>query len=836
MKLKFLTLGLLMFMMLKFVSAQETMTGYDSLVVSYDNPKEYSIAGVKVEGTQFLDKDILVAISGIRIGDRIEIPGPEISKAVKNLWKQQLFANVKIYIDSTDGDKAWLKYVVAERPRLSGFTFRGTTKSEENDLREKIKLNRGKVLTDNVKVNTVSTIKAYYADKGFLNASVDVKEVLDTTQANSMLYYIYVDKSHRVKIDKINITGNSAVSTNKLHSLMKKTKENTYTPWSIFSLSRFKPKEYETDKGHILDYYSAHGYRDAHIVTDSVYKNADGNLNIDINLVEGNKYYFRNITWVGNSKYSDGKLDSVLRIKKGDVYDESYLQRRVSGDPKGDDVGSLYMDDGYLFFGVNPVEVAVINDSIDIEMRLHEGPQAIINRVNIEGNTKTHEHVIRRSLRTLPGSKFSRADVIRSQREIATMGFFDPEKLDIRTEPHPENGTVDLTYVVEEKPSDQVELSAGWGGKGTGVIGSLGVRFNNFSAKGIFDKDTWSPLPSGDGQVFSVRFQSTGKAYQSFNIGFTEPWLGGKKPNSFNIGTYYSRYTNNLDPRDINYGRLSTIGGSVGIGKQLKWPDDYFTLLSEIDITNYNLHNYVTNFFISNGNAFSLSLKETFGRNSEGPDFLFPKWGSNFWVSLAMTPPYSLFSSKDYSTLPPSEKYKLVEFTKWKFGAEWYANLVGKLVLKVAAKGGYLGYYNPDIGLPPFERFQVGGDGLSQNFSLYGLEIISQRGYDVYTPVPAPIFNKFTFELRYPFSTNPSAFIYGTAWVEAGNAWYSFDDYDPFNLHRAAGFGLRVYLPIFGIVGFDYGWPFDDPAKSIDNFNSWIKGGKFSIVLGFEPQ
>lgn len=824
------------FFALKLACAQNGGEPYDSLVVDYGAPKEYTIAGIKVTGTEFLDKDILIAISGIHVGDRIELPSLEASRALKNLWKQELFANVRIYIDSTDGDKAYLNYVVEERPRLSGFTFRGTTKSEENDLRDKIKLNRGKVLTDNVKVNTISTIRSFYAEKGYQNCDVNVKEVPDSTQKNSMLYYIYVDKGNRVKIDNIDFTGNVQVKTSKLHSLMKKTKENSMSPLSIFSLSRFQQKEYDADKAKIIEYYGTKGFRDARIISDSIYRNEKGNLNILINLAEGNKYYYRSINWVGNSKYSSPRLDSVLRIKKGDVYDEAQLQKRLSGDPRGDDVGSLYMDDGYLFFGVTPVEVGIQGDSVDIELRMHEGPQAIINRINIQGNTKTHEHVIRRSIRTLPGSKFSRADVIRSQREIATMGFFDPEKLDIKTDPHPENGTVDLTYVVEEKPSDQVELSAGWGGQGTGVIGSLGVRFNNFSAKGIFDKDSWSPLPSGDGQVFSVRFQSTGKRYQSFNIAFTEPWLGGKKPNSLNIGTYYSRYTNNLAYTDINFGRLTTVGGSIGIGKQLKWPDDFFTLISSVEVTNYNLKNYVTNFFISDGNALSISLKETFGRNSEGPDFLFPKWGSNFYISLALTPPYSLFSNKDYSTLPPAEKYKLVEFHKWKFLAEWYATVTGKLVLRLAAKGGYLGYYNPDIGLPPFERFQVGGDGLSQNYSLYGIDFIAQRGYEIYTPVAAPIFNKFTAELRYPFSTNPSAFIYGTLWAEAGNAWYSFDSYDPFDLNRAVGFGLRVYLPIFGTVGFDYGWPFDDPTKNLSGFSNFVKSGKFSIILGFEPE
>ncbi|MGB3075455.1 MAG: POTRA domain-containing protein, partial [Chitinophagales bacterium] len=722
-------------------------------------------------------------------------------------------------------------------PRLSGFTFRGATKGEQDDLREKIKLNKGKVLTDNVKVNTYNTIKSFFYEKGYTHTKVTIDERVDSSQQNSMLYYIYIDKGNRVRIDNILFKGNTAVTSSHLRRLMKKTKENPV--WSVFTISKFRPSDYEDDKAKILAFYSTKGYRDAHIKFDSVYENENGNLNIQIWIAEGNKYFFRDIRWSGNAKYASSRLDSALRIKKGDVYDEAFLQKRLNGDPNGTDVGSLYMDDGYLFFSVTPVEVSIENDSIDLEIRVHEGPQATINQVFIEGNTKTHEHVIRRVIRTTPGSKFSRADVIRTQREILATGFFDPEKLGINTEPHPENGTVDLTYSVEEKPSDQVELSAGWGGSGTGVIGSLGVKFNNFSMRNLFDLKTWSPLPSGDGQVFSVRLQSNGRYYQSFNIGFTEPWLGGKKPNSLNVGLYSSRYARGTNKNDPSYGTLVTTGATVGLGKQLQWPDDYFTLISALNFTNYSLDNYTTNFFINTGNAYSISLKETFGRNSMGPDFTFPKWGSNIYVSVAVTPPYSLFNNKDYSELPVAEKYKWVEFHKWRFGAEWYTNLFGKFVLKTAAKGGYLGYYNPDIGLTPFERFDVGGDGLSQNYSLYGVDIISQRGYkDVYA-YAAPIFNKYTLELRYPFSTSPSAFIYGTAWVEAGNAWYSFDDYDPFNLRRAAGLGLRVFLPIFGTVGFDYGIGFDKPRPLIPprTLGEYLNAyGAFNIVLGFEPE
>ncbi len=799
----------------------------DSVTVDYSNPKEYTLAGITVTGTQYLDKDILIALSGLKVGDKIDIPGSQISKAIQNLWKQDLFADVKIFAERFEGSNIYINIKLEERPRLSGFTFRGIKKSEQDDLRDKIKLNKGKVLTDNVKVNTINTIKGFYNDKGFLHSKVTVEAVPDSSQQNSMLFVIFIDKGNRVKIDNIDFTGNKAVSTGKLHRLMKKTKEN---PWySIFTVSKYKAKEYETDKEKILTYYASKGYRDAHIVSDTVYENpSTGNLKIEINLFEGNKYYFHNITWSGNTKYAASRLDSVLRVHKGDVYDESYLQKRLNGDPNGSDVSSLYQDDGYLFFQVNPVEVGVTGDSIDLEMRIYEGPQATIDNVTIEGNTKTHEHVVRRVIRTVPGEKFSRADVIRTQREIATLGFFDPEKIGINPLPHPESGTVDMVYSVQEKPSDQVELSAGFS-PGYGVIGSIGIRFTNFSIGSIFKPDAWRPLPSGDGQVFSIRAQSTGKTSQSLSVSFTEPWLGGKKPNSFNVGIFGERYTNGYSREDIRYGQIVAIGGSLGLGKQLHWPDDYFTLVSTLTAQNYNLKNYTQfDFAFNTGNAHEIYLKETFGRNSEGPDFTFPKWGSNFNISLAVTPPYSLFSNKNYSTVNVEEKYRWVEFHKWNFQAEWYNNPFGKFVLRAQAKGGYLGYYNSQIGLTSFERFKIGGNGIPEN-TFTGIDVIGQRGYDNAYISNAAIYNKYTLELRYPFSTNPSAFIYGTLWLEAGNGWYNFRSYDPFNLRRAAGFGVRVFLPIFGIVGFDYGWGLDPgPGNPIK--------GAFNIVLGFEPE
>jgi len=820
---------------------------YAQVPVDYANPKEYTVGGITVSGTKYLDNDILILLSGLKVGQRVLVPGTDITKCVQTLWKQGLFEDVNVNVTRATTDSVWLQFVVVEKPRMTTFTFKGIRKGEQDDLRKKINLIKGKVLTESVIVTTENTVKDYYVDKGYRNVKVTMTTTPDTTGGpNNSKLVIGVAKGKRVKIDRIDFTGNAAFSDNRLRRLMKKTKRNT--PWSVFTVSRFTEKEYRKDKAAIVAFYNKKGYRDASIAKDTMRYNDKGHLEIAMTVAEGNKFYFRSIDWTGNTKYSSGRLDSILGIKSGDVYNTQMLQRRLLADPNGNDVSSLYLDDGYLFFSATPVETSVENDSVDLEIRIYEGPQATINEVNITGNDKTNERVIRRSIRTLPGSKFSRADVIRSQRELATLGFFNPEKIEITPVPHPENGTVDINYKVEEKPSDQLELSAGYGGKDYGVTGALGIKFTNFSTRNIFRKEGWQPLPSGDGQQLSVRAQSNGKYYQSYNLSFTEPWLGGKKPNSLSIGTYLSKITTGFARTDERYGYLITTGASLGLGKQLKWPDDYFSLISSLDYQNYRLKNYNSqSFIITDGTANSLSLKETFARNSLS-DFTFPRSGSSITMSVQLTPPWSLLNGKDYTMLTTNQKYKWIEYHKYRFNVDWYTPVVGKLVLRTSAKTGFIGYYNKDFGISPFERFRVGGDGLS-NYTIYGVDVVAQRGYEDYsspqyvdpsTKVPGTIFNKFTAELRYPFSTNPSAFIYGIVFAEGANQWLHAKDYDPFKLNRSVGLGMRFLLPAFGLLGFDYGIPFDEykltgTAKPT-NIGNMIKGGKFSIVLGFEPE
>ncbi|HZG01089.1 MAG TPA: outer membrane protein assembly factor BamA [Chitinophagales bacterium] len=817
---------------------------FAQVTIDYANPREYTLGGVTVNGTKFLDKDILVLLSGLKVGERVLVPGNDLTKSVQSLWKQGLFDDVNLKAIRAANDTVWLEINVVEKPRLSTYSFKGIRKGQQEDLRKKLNLIKGKVLTEGLMVTTENTVKDFYVEKGYREAKVTLETKVDTTSGpNHSQLIITVDKGKRVKIDEIEFTGNTAVSDNRLYRLMKKTKRNTW--WSVMNVSKFNEKEYRSDKASIIEFYNKKGHRDAVIQHDTMWYNADGNLEMRIAISEGNKYYFRDITWKGNAKHSTGKLDSLLAIQKGDVYNTALLQRRLFADPNQNDVSSLYLDDGYLFFSATPVESAVDGDSIDLEIRIYEGPQATINEVNIAGNEKTNERVIRRAIRTLPGNKFSRADIIRSQRELATLGFFNPEKIEIVPVPHPENGTVDINYRVEEKPSDQLELSAGYGGRDYGVTGALGVKFTNFSTSNIFRKEGWQPIPSGDGQQLAIRAQSNSRFYQTYNVSFTEPWLGGKKPNSLSVGIYHSKITTGVSRENDAYGYLITNGASVGIGKQLRWPDDYFSFLSSVDYQNYNLNNYNSrSFIITDGTSNALSFKQTLSRNSLS-DFTFPRYGSNVTLSVQLTPPWSLLNGKDYTTLTVNEKYKWIEYHKYRFNVDWYTPIVGKLVLRTSAKTGFMGFYNPEVGFSPFERFELGGDGLS-NYSIYGKDIISQRGYD---PVPgtyvpeggATIFNKFTAELRYPFSTNPNAFIYGLVFAEGGNQWLNFKDYNPFDLNRSVGVGMRFLLPAFGLLGFDYGIPFDshrvDPRLGKPtNLKGLLENAKFSIVLGFEPE
>ena len=810
-------------------------------LMEWTTPTEYEIGGITVTGAFNSDENAIKSVSGLRVGEKVTIPGNDITKAILNLWKLRLFTDVQIVQENVVGQTVFLNIFLQERPRLSRYAYLGVKKSSHDDLNDVVTpfLIKGQIVTEDTKLNAVQAIERYYKGKGFHDVEVTCIERPESQLINSVMLEFNIDKNERVKIGGITFDGNESVKPAKLKKLMKNTKPKS----KIFVKSKLVYKEYKEDQDALTAYYNTIGYRDMRIIQDSIWRDPKGHIRIHMDISEGDRYYFRDITWKGNSIHDDEKLSDLLGIRKGDVYNEELLESRLRFSLDGRDVSSLYMDDGYLFFDVRPTEVAVENDSIDIEMRIFEGPQATIDKVIIEGNDRTHEHVIRRELRTTPGQKFSRSDIIRSQRQVLNLGFFDQENFAIETPVDQARGTVDIVYRVTERPSDQLELSAGWGGFGRSrVIGTLGVVFNNFSLRNIFNREAWHPLPQGDGQKLSIRAQTNGDFYQSYNFAFTEPWLGGKKPTSFTVGGIHTSFNNEL----YNGGRLAIDRLYTGIGTRLRWPDDNFLFNATATIEGIKMNDYITGDFvtpdgefITDGKYNNYSLALTFARNTINEP-IFPRSGSKVSLTLKLTPPYTALGREIDDYNDPEELYKWVEYHKWRIDAEWFAPLGSKLVLRSAAKLGFLGFYNPDIGTPPFERFELGGDGISnQRFGITGKDIIALRGYDVEN-IPAnarggaSIFNKFTMELRYPVSLNPSTTIFGMAFLEGGNSWTQFRDYNPFDLKRVAGFGVRVFLPMFGLLGFDYGWGWDKPLL-IDANAKWTEFGKFSLILGFEP-
>lgn len=824
----------------------------DSLpVLDYSEPRDFEIGGIKVVGAQYSDENAITSIAGFKIGDKVRIPGGDIPRAIKSLWKLRLFTDVQIYKEKTIGDVVFLEIHVQERPRLTRHSYRNAKKTDHDDLNEEVNkyLLKGGIVTDNIKVNAAKGIEQYYIEKGYFDVEVNVEEIPDSSRINSVRLVFDVDKKKKIKIADLTFEGNSNIADRKLRSLMKNTRRKK----RLLASSKLIKADYEDDKDGLIAYYNKLGFRDARILGDEISRNEDGELLVNIELYEGVQYHFRNISWKGNSIYDVATLEKVLGIQKGDIYNQELLNTRLSFSEEGRDVSTLYMDNGYLFFTVDPIEVAIVEDSIDIEIRIFEGPQATIDKVTIAGNDRTHEHVVRRELRTIPGEKFSRSDIIRSQREIINLGYFNPEALGINTPVNPQRGTVDIEYTVEERPSDQLELSAGWGGRGRGVIGTLGVSFNNFSMRNIFKKETWSPLPQGDGQRLSLRAQTNGRFFQSYNMSFTEPWLGGKKPNSFTVAAFASILTNGFDKSSDLYGRFINGGVTISLGTRMKWPDDNFITTTSINLQNIALDNWQRVIFLTDdgdlvteGSYRNFSINQTIARSTINNP-LFPQEGSSFSLSVQLTPPYSLFSKKDFSDQPVEERFKWLEYHKWKFQADWYTTVVGKLVVRANLKIGMMGAYNSDIGISPFERFQLGGDGLNNNQLNFfvGTDIIRLRGYepedlennrvsefDRSNIAPTPIYDKFSIELRYPVSLNPSSTIYVLAFAEGGNAWKRARDFNPFDLKRAAGVGLRVFLPMFGLLGFDYGIGFD---RNVGN-NTFSDLTKFSIILGFEPE
>ncbi len=832
----------------------------DSLFIEpLKHPKTYRLAPLQIQGAEYTDKNVISLLSGLSAGDEVKIPGDKISDAIRKLWKQGMFEDIQILQDKVIGNDLFLIIKVVERPRLTKFKFKGDVKkSDAEDIRAKIKLMQERVVTDYMIGNIKNIVKEFYVNKGYYFAKVNILTERDTVARTPHISLtIDVRKGKTVRIQDIYIKGNTVITSAKLRRSLEESKAfRWYFP---FNSGKYLEENLQKDLPGIVEKYNAKGYRDARIAKDTVYFVAPDRVAIEITVDEGRKYYFGTFKWYGNTKYRNGQLDTILNIKPGTVYDKSKLDQKLFMNPNGFDISSLYLDDGYLFFQANQQESNIHNDTIDFDILMYEGKQATINKITIKGNDKTNDHVIYREIRTRPGQLFRRTDIMRTQRELAQLGYFNPEKLDIRPTPNPADGTVDIEYVVEEKPSDQIELSGGWGGRtvsqaggqqGLGIIGTLGVSFTNFSTRNIFKRESWKPLPSGDGQKLSLRAQTNGPTYQSYNFSFTEPWLGGKKPNSLTFSLFHSVFSNGrkkyykseTGDKVENPARAHMIvtGTSLGFGRRLKWPDNFFSMYNSVSYNHYDLKNW-TSFIFSNGTANDLNFGLNLSRNSvDAP--IYPKSGSNFVFNAQLTPPYSLFNGKDYTNMEPAERYKYIEYQKYKFTAEWFTQLTNQkaaegkearnAVLRTKIGYGFLGMYNKEVGLSPFERFYMGGSGISGFQNFVAREIIGLRGYpdnSISSQVGDPIVARYTLELRYPVSLNPQATIFLLGFAEAGNTWRNFRTFNPFDVKRSAGFGMRVFLPMFGMLGIDYGWGFDSvPGKpGIGNGQ-----GQFHFTIG----
>lgn len=800
-------------------------------------PRDLEIGGITVSGTTTVDVNAVMLFSGLKVGQTVTLPGPRIADAIRNIWEQKLFSDVRIELAEVRGRTAFLNIVVTEMPRLSRFKFEGVTKSDADKLRERMELARGQQVNEGLLTNTRGTIRSYYVEKGFLKADAEIEQRTDSLMENSVLLIIHVKKGRRVRIKDVVFKGNEALTDAKLRRAMKKTRRRVW--YNPFASSKFLAKEYRVDKENLIDTYNEKGYRNAAIVRDTTWFVNDRRLMVEIEVEEDRRFHFREVRFSGNTKHSDRELLDILNIKRGDVYNKKVLDSRMYMNQTGRDISSLYMDDGYLSFYPEVIEVAE-GDSIDLDIRLREGKQYRVRSVLVKGNTKTNEHVIRREIRTKPGQLFNRSDVLRTQRELANLGYFDPEKLGVNPLQDARTGTVDLEYTVEEKPSDRLELSGGWGA-GRLVL-SLGLSFTNFSLRNITKPEAWQPLPAGDGQTLNLRAQTNGRYFQSYSLSFVEPWLGGRKPNALSVSAFHSAQTNGErkyveteEGRVINPQRQSLLisGGSVGLGKRLTWPDDYFLLRQNISYQLYDLRNWNQLFAFNNGQSNVLAYQVQLSRNSVDQPF-FARSGSDITLSLKATPPYSWFQpGRDFASEPADRRYNWAEFHKWKFTTQWFTRITRSksghdLVLMTRAGFGFLGRYSKNLGNSPFERFYLGGSALT-GFQLDGREIVGLRGYDDLSLAPNTgnfLINKYTAELRFPISLNPSATIYMLTFAEAGNTWGTFDRYDPFRLYRSAGVGLRLFLPMFGPMGLDYGWRFDDvpdqPAMAPGQFHFTI--------------
>lgn len=798
------TLWALLLTLVSFTTtAQVVQNGDFGLIPGID----YEVAGITVSGAQDLDPNVVIMLTNIRVGDNIQFPDPKISDAIRTLWRQQLFENITFSVVNKSGRKVYLDIRLQELPKMSKYFITGVKKSWKDDIREELDLRAGKVVNENLVVMSRNKIQSYFREKGYLNATVDITQERDSSFNNAVILGFRVKPGSRVKIGEIVFVGNESVSDKVLLKAMKNTKMKGK---AIFKVSKLRKKEYSEDMRALVAKYNSMGYRDARIIRDTNYRIDEELINIEITLEEGRKYYFGDITFVGNTKYDTPLLRSILKINRGDIYDSQHLNERVSFDPNGNDVASIYLNNGYLFSQVVPIEKNVQNDTIDIEVRIQEGRQATIRKVSITGNERTNDHVIYREVRTRPGDLFSKAMIQRTIRELSQLGYFDQTQIGVNPVPDPQTGTVDLEYTVVEKSTSQLELQGGWGANR--VVGTLGLNFNNFSAKNVGNKRAWQPLPTGDGQTINIRAQSNGLYFQSYNASFTEPWLGGKKPNSFTGTIYHNVQSNGVQASDPNRQSLLITGINFGLGQRLKWPDDYFTLYQGLEFRRFNLNNFPTGFLNYNkGVSNNVNYKFTLGRNNTDVP-IFPTRGSQISFAAELTPPFSLLRDDiDYKSLSSEERFKLVEYHKWKLNADWFAPITSKFVIRTHGEFGYLGSYNKDLGLPPFERFYVGGDGLA-NFVIDGREIIGLRGYTNNSITPGgggALYNKYVFEMRYIIANNPSAQVFPLIFMEGGNNYDNFWDYRAFNLKRSAGAGLRIYMPMFGLMGVDVAYGFD---------------------------
>ena len=855
--------------------AQDANTDESSkpVILYSGTPKKYEIADIKVEGVKNYEDYVLIGLSGLSVGQTISVPGDEITSAIKRYWRHGLFSNVQITAEKIEGNKIWLKISLTQRPRISEIRYHGVKKSERQDLETRLGLVKGSQITPNLVDRAKTLIKRYFDDKGFKNAEIIISQKDDVSNENQVIVDVNIDKKEKVKVHEITIVGNKAIKTSKLKRVMKKTNEKGKLK-NLFRTKKFINEKYEEDKQLIIDKYNELGYRDAVIVVDSVSPYDEKTVNVYIEIEEGDKYYLRNVTWVGNTLYPSEQLNYLLRMKKGDVYNQKLLNERLSTDE--DAIGNLYYNNGYLFYNLDPVEINIDGDSIDLEMRIYEGRQATINKIKINGNDRLYENVVRRELRTRPGQLFSRDDLMRSMREIQQMGHFDPENIQPDIQPDPMNGTVDIAYNLVSKANDQVEFSAGWGQ--TGVIGKLSLKFTNFSLANLLHPgDNYRGiLPQGDGQTLTVSGQTNARYYQSYSISFFDPWFGGKRPNSFSVSAFYSRQTD-ISSRYYNdsyynnyynsiysgyggygmynYGNYENYydpdksiqmwGLSIGWGKRLKWPDDYFTLSAELAYQRYILKDWQY-FPVTDGKCNNISLNLTLARSSiDNP--LFPRQGSEFSLSAQITPPYSLFDGRDYKGYYNSngsitqdnrnKLYNWIEYHKWKFKAKTYTALMDytthpkSLVLMSRVEFGLLGHYNK-YKKSPFETFDVGGDGMT-GYSSYATESIALRGYENSSLTPygseGYAYTRLGIELRYPLMLETSTNIYVLGFLEAGNAWNDINKFNPFDLKRSAGVGVRIFLPMIGMMGIDWAYGFDKVFGS-----SSAGGSHFHFVLGQE--